>query len=181
MLTIDLIILLPLASFLLQITNMQNLDNFISPLKALKRSLLNPLIVSIIVGLCLSALRIKVPISMTEGLNLLGSAAGPCAMFIVGTSLVGRKISSKPYEAGLISLFKLCTTPFFVFIMMTVLNVSASWTIAATLAAAMPCAAVLGVVAQEYKVMPFQASTAVVLSTICAAGTLPLLISYFSL
>lgn len=180
MLTIDLMILLPLASFLLQLTTMQNGDSVHTPLKTLKRSLLNPLIISIIVGLCLSALKIKVGEPITEGLKFIGSAAGPCAMFIVGTSLVGRKISAKPYEAGFISLFKLCIAPFIVFMVMTSFNVSSTWVMAATLGAAMPCAAVLGVVAEEYKVMPFQASTAVVLTTICAAGTLPLLIRYFS-
>ncbi|WP_417455178.1 AEC family transporter [Kiloniella sp.] len=179
MLTIDLVILLPLASLLLQLTTEQNVDNTHRPVEILIRSLLNPLIISIIVGLCISALRVNVGESITEGLKFIGNTAGPCAMFIVGTSLVGRKISAKPYEAGLISVFKLCIAPFIVFMVMTGFNVSPAWIMAATLGAAMPCAAVLGVVAEEYKVMPFQASTAVVLTTLCAAGTLPVLIHYY--
>lgn len=179
MLTIDLMILLPLASFFLQLTTIQNMDNAHTPMKILKRSLLNPLIVSIVIGLCLSAMKIKVGEPITDVLKFIGNTAGPCAMFIVGTSLVGRKISAKPYEAGFISIFKLCIAPFVVFVVMASFDVSPTWIMAATLGAAMPCAAVLGVVAEEYKVMPFQASTAVVLTTLCAAGTLPFLIRYF--
>lgn len=180
MLTIDLIFLLPLSAFLLQLSTMQSLEGDLTPLKALKRSLFNPLIISIVLGLSISAFTIEIPVLFNDGLKLLGSAAGPCAMFIVGVSLVGRKISAKPYEAGVMSFFKLCITPLFVFTLMTIFNISPDWIMAATLGAAMPCASVLGVIAEEYKTMPFQASSAVVITTLLAAGTLPLYISFLS-
>ncbi|MEM5527908.1 AEC family transporter [Gammaproteobacteria bacterium AS21] len=183
MLTIDLLILLPFSSFLLQISNANNNDidqhdsNF-TPLTALKRSLLNPLIIAIIIGLILSAYSITLPTSIIGGLDLLSSAAGPCAMFIVGSALFGRSITQNPFAAIYISTVKLAIMPFVVFLMMTLFQVNSVWVLIATLGAAMPCAAVLGVMAEEYKTLSHQASTAVLLTTVISVVSLPLLIHY---
>lgn len=181
MLTLDLLILLPLSSFLLQLSNTSNndinhQDNNFTPIKALKRSLLNPLIISIIAGLILSAWSITLPNSLIDGLKLLGSAAGPCAMFIVGTALFARSMTQNPFAAIYISTVKLVIMPFVVFLMMSMFQVNTMWVFIATLGAAMPCAAVLGVLAEEYKTLSHQASTAVVLTTVISVITLPLLI-----
>ena len=181
MLTLDLLILLPFSSFLLQLSNTNNSDvdhhdNNFTPIKALVRSLLNPLIISIIVGLILSAWSITLPTSVVGGLELLSSAAGPCAMFIVGTALFGRSITQNPFAAIYMSAVKLAIMPFVVFLMMTMFQVNPQWVFIATLGSAMPCAAVLGVMAEEYKTLSHQASTAVLLTTMVSVVTLPLLI-----
>lgn len=182
MLTLDLLILLPLSSFLLQLSNTNNNDidhigNNFTPIKALKRSLLNPLIISIIVGLILSAWSITLPANVIGGLELLSSAAGPCAMFIVGTALFGRRITQDYFAAMYMSTVKLAIMPFIVFLMMMTFQVDPMWVSIATLGSAMPCAAVLGVMAEEYKTLPHQASTAVLLTTVVSVVTLPLLIN----
>ncbi|WP_158967445.1 AEC family transporter [Paraglaciecola sp. L3A3] len=183
MLTLDLLILLPFSSFLLQLSNTNNTyfahhENNFTPFKALKRSLLNPLIISIIVGLILSAWSITLPASVIEGLALLGSGAGPCAMFIVGTALFGRSMKQNSFAAIYMSTVKLAIMPFVVFLMMTMFQVNSVWILIATLGSAMPCAAVLGVMAEEYKTLSHQASTAVLLTTVVSVVTLPLLIHF---
>ncbi len=175
MLTLDLLILLPLATFLLQLTNKSN-DLQFTPLKALKRSLISPLILSIVLGILLSVSEVKLPNSFIISLQWLGSAAGPCAMFIVGTALYGRKVSQRPIPALYMSIIKLLIMPFVVYLLMSIMQVHPTWVMAATLGAAMPCAAVLGVIAEEYKANPHQASTAVLLTTACSVATLPFLI-----
>lgn len=180
MLTLDLLILLPFSSFLLQLSNTNKNDthpnNNFTPFKALVRSLMNPLIISIIVGLILSAWRVVFPASVIEGLELFSSAAGPCAMFIVGTALFGRSITQKPFAAIYISAVKLAVMPLVVFLIMSMFQVNSMWVLIATLGSAMPCAAVLGVMAEEYKTLSHQASTAVLLTTVLSVVTLPLLI-----
>tara|TARA_R110001583_G_scaffold72596_1_gene203073 strand:+ start:108 stop:1052 length:945 start_codon:yes stop_codon:yes gene_type:complete len=182
MLTLDLLILLPFSSFLLQLSNTSNndinhLDNNFTPIKALKRSLLNPLIISIVIGLIISAWSISLPASVIGGLGLLSSTAGPCAMFIVGTALFGRSIIQNPSAAIYMSTVKLAIMPFVVFLMMQMFQVNSEWVLIATLGSAMPCAAVLGVMAEEYKTLSHQASTAVLLTTVVSVVTLPLLIN----
>lgn len=179
MLTLDLLILLPVATFLLQLNSTNELSDT-TPIKALKRSLFNPLILSIMLGLILSIWQINLPNYIVNGLGWLGTAAGPCAMFIVGTALYGRKISQKPIAAVYISTVKLIIMPFAVYLFMNVLSVNPEWIIAATLGAAMPCAVVLGVIAEEHKTLPQQASTAVLVTTIFSVLTIPLLIRIFS-
>lgn|GEM_PF-2805032 len=181
MLTLDFLLLLPFSSFLLQISNTSanNTDHHNSsfnPVKALMRSLLNPLIVSVIIGLLLSAWAVTLPDNVIEGLALLSSAAGPCAMFIVGTALFGRGITQQPFAAIYISTIKLAVMPFVVFLIMSMFQVNSMWVLIATLGSAMPCAAVLGVMAEEYKTLSHQASTAVLLTTVLSVVTLPLLI-----
>jgi len=178
MLTLDLLVLLPIATFFLQINN--NSGSRLTPIKVLTRSLLNPLILSIVLGLLLSTLEVSLPSNILVVLEYLGKAAGPCAMFIVGTSLYGRKINHNPVSAVYMSTFKLLIMPFAVYFLMTLLSVNPDWVIAATLGAAMPCAAVLGVIAEDHQAMPQQASTAVLITTVLSVLTIPLLIHVFS-
>ena len=175
MLTLDLLILLPVATFLLQLNSgVSHVSS--NPMNALKRSLLNPLILSIALGLILSVCKIQLPNSVIDGLDWLGKAAGPCAMFIVGTALYGRKVSHRPIAAFYMSAFKLLAMPMVVYFFMSLLNVTPMWIIAATLGASMPCAAVLGVIAEEHNALPQQASAAVLLTTIFSVATIPFLI-----
>jgi predicted permease len=179
MLTLDLLILLPVATFLLQLNSADEKSNT-SPLKALKRSLFNPLILSIMLGLILSIFQITLPNNIIFGLDWLGKAAGPCAMFIVGTALYGRTVNHKPISALYISTMKLIVMPFAVYFFMSLFSVNPEWIVVATLGAAMPCAAVLGVIAEEHKILSQQSSTAVLLTTIFSVLTIPLLIGFFS-
>lgn len=179
MLTLDLLILLPVATFLLQLNSVDEKSNT-SPMEALKRSLFNPLILSIILGLILSIFQITLPNNIIYGLDWLGKAAGPCAMFIVGTALYGRKITHRPTSALYISTIKLIFMPLAVYFFMSLFSVNPEWIVAATLGAAMPCAAVLGVIAEEHKILPQQSSTAVLFTTIFSVITIPLLIRFFS-
>lgn len=183
MLTLDLLLLLPFSSFLLQLshttsTHAHHQDKNFTPFKALMRSLLNPLIISIIVGLLLSAWRMTLPTGVIGALELLSSVAGPCAMVIVGTALFGRRITQKPFAAIYMSTVKLGVMPIVVFFMMTMFQVKSEWVLIATLGSAMPCAAVLGVIAEEYKTLSHQASTAVLLTTVLSVVTLPLLMHF---
>ena len=128
----------------------------------------------------LSAGQVTVASNIISGLELLGSAAGPCAMFIVGTALFGRSITQNSHPAIYMSTVKLVIMPFIVFLMMVFFKVQPVWAIVAALGSAMPCAAVLGVIAEEYKTLSHQASTAVLLTTIVSVITLPLLIHFLS-
>ncbi|WP_191602300.1 AEC family transporter [Marinomonas algicola] len=179
MLTLDLLILLPVSTFLLKFNSNTEKSNM-TLLKTLSRSFLNPLILSIVVAFILSIFQMTLPSNIIDGLSFLGSAAGPCAMFIVGTAIYGRKISSKPIAAAYISTVKLIVMPLVVYIFMNLLSVKSEWIIAATLGAAMPCAAVLSVIAEEHKTIPQQVSAAVLVTTIFSVFTVPFLIFIFS-
>ncbi|KZN13980.1 AEC family transporter [Marinomonas sp. TW1] len=174
-LTLDLLILLPVTTFLLQLNSTNSLNN-ITYTQAFKRSFINPLILSILIGGILSFFQIRLPGVLIHSLDWVGSAAGPCAMFIVGTALYGKDINKKPIAAVSMSVLKLIVTPSIVYLFMSWFSVDREWTIVATLGAAMPCAAVLGVIAAEHKVLVQQASTAVLITTVFSVITIPLLI-----
>lgn len=179
MLTLDLLVLLPVATFLLQY-NSNSYDGDNNPLKTLKKSFFNPLILSIVVGFSFSSFQITLPSNITYALSFLGSAAGPCAMFIVGTAIHGRKISNEPISAVYISTVKMIVMPLVVYMCMHLLSVNSKWIVAATLGAAMPCAAVLGVIAEDHKAIPQQVSTAILVTTIISIFTIPIFIFIFN-
>ncbi len=177
-LTLDLMVLLPVASFLLQLGDQKTHKGDFTALQSLKRALVNPLILSIVLGLALSGLELKIPSVTQDGFTLLGKAAGPCAMFVVGTSLFGKKMSGKIGETLYMSGLKLVAYPVVVWLAMTLFDIPVDWKILAVLAAAMPCAAVLSVIAEEYRTMAAQAASAVLVTTVASAVLLPALIGY---
>lgn len=177
-LILDLVILVPVVTFILQLGETTQHEGAFTAKLAIKRALINPLIIAIAIGLFFSSFNLQIPSVIYDGLFYLGKAAGPCAMFIVGVSLGGIVLSRRPVEAIYMTSLKLLIYPVLVALMMHLFSIESNWVIAAILAAAMPCAAILTAIAEEYKTMPAQSSAAILISTVVSAATLPLLIGY---
>jgi malonate transporter and related proteins len=137
--------------------------------KALRGLLRNPIILAITVGMAVALLGVPWPKPVAAFGDLLGGAAGPCAMFALGGSLSDRKLSETAAlggEVALLCAFKLIAHPIAVALMATyVFPFDPVWTAAAILQAATPIAATVFVLAQIYGHYVAQSSAAVLLST----------------
>src|SRR6478735_292697 len=71
----------------------------------------NPLPMSIALGIVVSAVGLPIPTPVEKWLDLLGAAAGPCALFAIGLFLSDKSIKSGLAEAGLATLIKLLLQP----------------------------------------------------------------------
>ena len=71
----------------------------------------NPLPMSIALGIFVSAIGLPIPTPVEKWLDLLGAAAGPCALFAIGLFLSDKSIKSGLAEAGLATLIKLLLQP----------------------------------------------------------------------
>jgi malonate transporter len=126
----------------------------------------NPMIVAISLGLIVSALSLPIPAPINQFLSILGAAATPGALFAIGASLAG-KSAERLAVAGWLSFAKLVLHPaavaFAALVMFPVEPYAAGVMI---VAAALPVAGNVYILAQHYAVAPHRVSASILISTV---------------
>ena len=120
--------------------------------KIARQALLNPLVIATILGLCLRAVPACIcRTPSTRCFAMLGGAAAPAALFVVGVSLAGRTIDKVPPELPVLIGIKLVVHPLIVYLLLSwVGDFDPVWVHAAVLMAALPPAT--GVIAYRPRV-----------------------------
>lgn len=175
--TLDSILLIPLGIILIE-TEKGNKDGLLRTiLSTLGKLLKNPLIVSIFAGLAFSGTGLATPTPITNFLDLLGAAAGPCALFALGATLASRKITDGAAEISFMSAMKLFVHPAALYATITlVFDVDPLWATAALLVAALPIAANVFIVARQYDVYVTRTSSAILVSTVLSMISVSILL-----
>ena len=142
-------------------------------LKTVGRGLVrNPMVMSMCAGLFWSAFSLPIPTPAEEFITILGAAATPCALFAIGASLAS-KSAERASVALWLTFAKLVLHPIavaFAALMYFDVEPFAAGVMIAT--AAMPVAGNVYIIAQQYNVAPARVSSAILISTILAIGTL---------
>jgi predicted permease len=132
----------------------------------------NPLVVMPLAGLGLSALGLPLPTPVETFGNLLGAAAGPCALFAIGLFLVGKPLAGNWPELGWISVMKLVVQPAATWVLaVPVLGLDPFWAGSAVLLAGLPTGALVFTLAQNYDIWPGGASAAILVTTVLSVVT----------
>ena len=138
----------------------------------------NPMIVSMVAGLCWAALRLPMPGPVAGFLGLLGGAATPGALFAIGASLAGRQ-ARRPGPALWISAAKLVLHPLAVgFAAFGVFGVEPFPAGVMVAAASLPVAGNVYMLAQHFGVGMQRVSTAILVSTAASIATVPVVIHW---
>lgn len=138
----------------------------------------NPMIVSISLGLLVSANNVPIPGPVNDFLTLLGAAATPGALFAIGASLAS-KSAERVAIAGWLSFCKLVLHPTAVAIAaLFVFDVDPYAAGVMIAAAALPVAGNVYMLAQHYGVAPTRVSAAILLSTLASVVTVSLVIGW---
>ncbi|SHL75341.1 hypothetical protein SAMN05444414_1364 [Roseovarius marisflavi] len=138
----------------------------------------NPMIVSIVLGLTWSGLRIPIPDPMNDFVAILGGAATPGALFAIGASLAS-KSAERATISGWLSFCKLVLHPAFVALSALVLFRVEPYAAAVMIAAAsLPVAGNVYMLAQHYGVAPKRVSASILISTTAAIVTVSLVIGW---
>ena len=125
----------------------------------------NPMIVSISLGLAVSAMAWPIPLPVNDFLTLLGAAATPGALFAIGASLA-TKSAERMAAAGWLSLCKLVLHPAAVAVAaLRFFNVEPYAAGVMIAAAALPVAGNVYILAQHYGVAPARVSASILIST----------------
>ncbi|HSL00047.1 MAG TPA: AEC family transporter [Rubrobacteraceae bacterium] len=181
-LTIEATILIPLTIVLIEATKGlgEGLLNLLgSVATAMAR---NPLIVAILAGALFSATGLALPTPIENFTNLLGNAAGPCALFALGATLAGQRLSSGLGEVSYMTAFKLFIHPAAMWFATTRLfDVDPLWATVAILGASLPVAANVFIVAKQYDTYVERTSSAILLSTTVSVVTVSALLTILPL
>ena len=141
----------------------------------------NPLIVAIFAGAFFSATGLGLPTPVENFTDLLGGAAGPCALFALGATLAGQHLSSGIAEVSYMTTFKLFIHPAAMYLATTYLfDVDPLWATVAILGASLPVAANVFIVAKQYDTYVDRTSSAILVSTIVSVVTVSALLTVLS-
>jgi predicted permease len=136
----------------------------------------NPLVLAAGAGLLLSILGLGLPRPIATFLDIMGAAAGPCALFAIGLFMVGRSLRAGPVEVGWLVALKLAVQPAITWwLAYKVFTMPPVWAASAVILAALPTGALVFVLAQQYNIYLQRSTAAIVISTIVSVLTLSVL------
>lgn len=142
----------------------------------------NPLVMSAVVGVIWSALKLPLPKPLTNLCEILGASSSPCALFAMGLSLVVHKGGGNASETGWLVFLKLIVQPALtLWLAFGVFSLEPSWAVSAVILAALPTGALTFVVAQRYGIYVPQATQATLVSTVLSVVTVSALLAWFGI
>ena len=142
----------------------------------------NPLIIAIFAGVVVSGLQLDLPVPIVKFTELLGNAAGPCALFALGATLAAFPLVAGFRETSYMSTFKLLVHPAAMWFAMTqLLSIDPLWASVAILGASLPIAANVFIVARQYDTYLERASSSILLSTIISVVTVSAMLTILPL
>lgn len=144
-----------------------------APLRGVVR---NPMVLAILAGLAVSAAGIGIPAVLDRAIGLLAAVAPGAALFAIGGSLVGLRLSGIRSEIALVAAGKLVLHPLCVFAMLQAVPVpDPALGTAMLLYAAMPMLSIYPVLAQRFGHERFTAA-ALLATTLASFVTVSLLV-----
>ena len=148
--------------------------------EGLWRTIKNPVIIGILLGLLSSWADIGLPEPFEKSLTLLSASATPVALFSVGTGLSRYKLSSHVRLTGASIFLKLFIQPATVFILCFLFGITGIERQAACLLASLPVGVNVYIMAQEFEVIEGPVANALLLTTCLSMLTVPLMTSLFN-
>lgn len=178
--TFDLAIMFPLASVLFERSGALSSNRTIKQVarKSVSSVTRNPLVVATLLGALFSISGFQLPEVADRFIVLLGTAAAPCALFALGSSMDEERANFFQYQLWAISLVKLVIHPLLIwFAMFHLFPVDAAWGKSAIIAASMPVAVTAYILSQQYNTYVGRTAASILLSTVLSIGTLSFILN----
>lgn len=140
------------------------------------RIFLNPFVLSMLLGAAFSGFGWKLVTPLAEIVKLLADAAGPCALFAIGVSLVRTDARLNSAVLALPIAAKLLLHPFIVWLAMHLFGIDDFTTTVAVLVAALPSAGWVFIFAIRYEADAGRISATILLTTAIAFVTFSALV-----
>ena len=138
----------------------------------------NPIVLAIAAGIACAAIGVRLPGPLDAALALLGAATTPAALIAVGAGLAVFRLGDSLAESAAITAAKMIALPLAVWLAATrLLGLEPLAVAVATVAAAMPTGTNVYIIARRYDVGVSNAAGAILLSTLLAGLTVPLVIA----
>ncbi len=147
-----------------------------SVVQALKNVFTLPLVYAVTLGLIFNMIGFKVPEPIVKSLDLLGGAAVPCMLAILGIELAHASLNRDRLNVGLATVAKLGIAPLIAFALAALMGLDGVTRAVCIVESSMPTAVTATIVAIEFDSRPEFVTSVVLLSTIGSILSLTVLI-----
>lgn len=145
-----------------------------------KALICNPMIVAPVIGLIWASTNLSLATPVETFMNILGAAAGPCALFAIGLYLVGKPVVEGTAEIATITIIKLVIHPALTGIAVVfIFPTEPLWAAVAVLCAALPIGSGPFVLAQAQNIYVRRTSTAMLTTTALSIATVSIILILF--
>lgn len=142
------------------------------PLTLMKQILLNPMVLSTLIGLAWAIAGWPIPAPLAAYLNIFAGALTPCALFAIGLGLSVEGIAASLAASIALAAVKLLLMPLIVYGLCLASGLNPLYTIAAVVCAAVPTAKTTYILAGAYKVEESLVAATVSITTVLSVATL---------
>ena len=143
-----------------------------SAMALVKQIVLNPMVLSTLVGLAWAISGLPIPAPVAAYLNIIAAALTPCALFAIGLGLSVEGVRSNLTASIALAVVKLVIMPLIVYGLCLASGLNPLYTIAAVVCAAVPTAKTVYVLAHESKVEEPLVAATVSITTMLSVATL---------
>jgi malonate transporter len=166
------VVMFPVAVILLEFGQRDAHASHRVPMVTVKRVVLNPMVLSTLIGMLWSVLGLRMPGPVTAYFDILADALTPCALFAIGLGLSIEGLRANVGRASLLSAVKLVIMPTIVYGLSVSLGLDPLYTIAAVICAAVPTAKTAYILAGEYRCEEMMVASTVSLTTLASVISL---------
>jgi malonate transporter and related proteins len=166
------VVMFPVAVILLELDRRDGHGSPPSPMLTAKHVVLNPMVLSTLIGMLLSVLDLRMPGPVSAYFGILASALTPCALFAIGLGLSIESLRANIARASLLSAVKLVIMPLIVYGLSLSLRLDPLYTIAAVICAAVPTAKTAYILAGEYHCEETLVASTISLTTLASVISL---------
>jgi len=142
------------------------------PFALMKQIVLNPMVLSTLIGLGWAIVGWPIPVPLAAYLNIFAGALTPCALFAIGLGLSLEGIAANLTASIVLAVVKLLVMPLIVYGLCVATGLNPLYTIAAVICAAVPTAKTTFILAGEYKVEEELVASTVSITTVLSVATL---------
>jgi len=166
------VVMFPATVILLELDSGEEGGPRMAPVLLLRNIVLNPMVLSTLIGMIWAALDIRMPAPVRTYLNIFADALAPCALFAIGLGLSISGLRASIGASLLLATIKLMVMPLVVLGLSIVLGLGPLYTIAAVICAAVPTAKTVYILAGEYRCEEALVAATVSMSTLCSIASL---------
>jgi predicted permease len=142
------------------------------PAALAKQIVLNPMVLSTLIGLVWAITGLRIPAPLAAYLNIFAAALTPCALFAIGLGLSVEGVRSNLTASMALAAVKLLIMPLIVYGLCVASGLNPLYTIAAVVCAAVPTAKTVYILAGSYKVEEPLVAATVSITTLLSVATL---------
>lgn len=138
----------------------------------------NPIVIPVALGVMVTLTDFPLPLPLANLADLLGNAAGPCALFAMGMFSAGQSLRSGIAETSVMTVTKLIVHPLVTWVLVTrVFEMDHLWAVVTVIVAGLPTGATCFVLAQRYGVFVARTSSVTFASTLLSVVTVSALLA----